>query len=183
MAVKIGGLPLDGTDYEAADENWRETSVRVGAFAYRGDGTAVLIGGTGHDAGALLEDRAFTRVGVDVNAYVRDLNFLAGFVRGRDTLAEYEEMTGAHEPEFQGLDAFTYRAWFAEADYVFMPWLHGAMRYEWLDPANSEAPTFERIVPNVTALLRANVKAYVEYQRDLGASDNYLLLGGLQFAF
>ena len=183
VAVKVGGLPFDGTGYEASDENWRERSASIGAFAYRGDGTGALVRGTGHHADELLEDRTFKRVGVDVNAYVRDLNVKAGFVRGRDTLVEYEETAGAHEPEFTGEDDYTYRAWFAEADYVFMPWLHGAMRYEWLDPANSEAPTFERIVPNVTALLRANVKAYVEYQRDVGAGDNYLLLGGLQFAF
>lgn len=183
VAVKIGGLPFDGTGYEASDENWREQSASIGVFAYRGDGTGVRVRGTGHHADELLEDRTFTRVGVDVNAYFRDLNVKAGFVRGRDTLAEYEEMAGAHELEFTGEDEYTYRAWFAEADYVFMPWLHGAMRYEWLDPANAEAPTFERIVPNLTALVRANVKAYVEYQRDMGASDNYLLLGGLQFAF
>ena len=197
VAVKIGGLSLDGADYDAPDENWRETSIKIGAFAYRGDGTNVLIGGTGHDANALLEDRTFTRVGVDVNAFVRDLNLVAGFVRGRDTLAGYEEIVGGHDEseddhgdtdgapdlEFTGEDDFTYHTWFAEADYVFMPWLHGAVRYEWLDPANADAPRFERLVPNLTALVRANVKAYVEYQRNLGASDNYLLLGGLQFAF
>ena len=200
VAVKIGGLPLDGADYEASDKNWREKSLRIGVFGYRGDGTGTRVGGTGHHADELLEDREFTRVGVDVNAYFQDLNFLAGFVRGRDALATYEVMAGhghdegeegdehgegeeAGEAEFVAEAGYTYRAWFAEADYVFMPWLHGAMRYEWLDPANSRAPTLERIVPNLTALVRANVKAYVEYQRDVGAGDNYLLLGGLQFAF
>jgi hypothetical protein len=64
-----------------------------------------------------------------------------------------------------------------------MPWLHGALRYEWLRPANADAPDFKRIIPNLTALVRANVKAYLEYQRDLGAGDNFTLLGALRFVF
>ncbi|MEX2662309.1 MAG: hypothetical protein WD227_10270 [Vicinamibacterales bacterium] len=186
VAFKIGGLPLDGEGFTPSDKNWQERSLTLGVFAYRGDGSGVLARGQGHHADELIEDRTFTRVGFDVSVFFQDLNLLAGMVRGRDTLAEYEEMAGHGdevEVEFTGEDDFTYRTWFVEADYVAKPWLHGALRYEWLDPANQRQPSFKRIVPNVTALIRANVKAYFEYQRNLGENDDYVVIGGLRFAF
>jgi hypothetical protein len=38
-------------------------------------------------------------------------------------------------------------------------------------------------VANITALIRANVKAYAEYQQDLNESKNYVFLLGMDFAF
>lgn len=185
LAYKIGGLALDGEGYIPSDRSWQEKSLRVGFFAYRGDGAGILfpekMEAMGEMESRLVEDRLFTRLGVDASLFFQDANILAGYVRGRDRLAEYtvERNTTA----LRELGAFTYHTWFAEGDYVLMPWLHGALRYEWLRPARDDAADFKRIVPNVTALVRANVKAYVEYQRDLGARDNYLLLSGLRFAF
>lgn len=185
VAYKLGGLAFDGTGYTPSEKNWRERSVTIGVFAYRGDGTGLLTRGEGHHADELLEDRSFTRIGFDVSAFFDDLNLVAGLVRGRDTLAEYEETTDEHgtETEFVEEADFTYRTWFVEADYVALPWLHGGLRYEWLDPANQRTPDFKRIVPNVTALIRANVKAYFELQRELGDSDDYVVLGAVRFAF
>jgi hypothetical protein len=57
------------------------------------------------------------------------------------------------------------------------------VRYEWLDPANKDAPNFKRIVPNLTVLVRANVKAYLEYQRNLDENDDYALLAGMRVLF
>lgn len=190
IAYKFFGLPFDGEGYTPSDKNWRERSLRIGVFGYRGDGSGVLfpgMEGSQEDMAGLdgsnqfLEDRTFTRVGFDLNAYYQDLNVIAGFVRGRDTLAEYMADADTNMPLRVG--DFTYRTWFAEADYVLYPWLHGALRYEWLDPANADAPTFKRIVPNLTALIRANVKAYLEYQRRVGTGNGYVLLGGVRFAF
>ena len=179
VAYKIGGLALDGDGYTPSEKNWREKSLQVGLFAYRGDGTEIFFP-AGED-NRLLEDRTFTRVGFDANLFLQDLNVITGYTRGRDTLAAYATVNDALKLQQQG--DFTYHTWFTEGDYVLMPWLHGAVRYEWLRPAREDTPDFKRIVPNLTALIRANVKAYFEYQRDLGASDNYLAFGALRFAF
>ena len=179
VAYKIGGLALDGDGYAPSEKNWQERSLRLGLFAYRGDGTAIFSPVAESDRS--LEDRKFVRSGFDANLFFQNLNLIGGFVRGRDTLAEYEQRANAR-PLLE-LGDFTYHTWFAEGDYVVMPWLHGAARYEWLRPAREGEPDFKRIVPNLTALIRANVKAYVEYERDLGASDNYLLEAALRFAF
>ncbi len=190
VAYKFGGLPFDGEGYVPSDKNWREKSLRIAAFGYRGDGSAIFFpveahGGEsameGDEESRLLEDRTFTRIGFDMSFSFRDLNVIAGYVRGRDRLAEYESEGGLRELRAQA--DFTYRTWFAEGDYVLMPWLHGALRYEWLRPAREGAADFKRLVPNLTALIRANVKASIEYQRDLGERDDYLVLANLRVAF
>ena len=113
--------------------------------------------------------------------YIQDLNLVAGYVHGRDTLATYEVENDVRSPHEKG--KFSYDAWFVEGNYVFYPWLQGALRYEWLRPARQGAPDFKRITPNLTALIRANVKALIQYERDLGESDDYVLLANLRFAF
>ncbi len=176
VAYKIGGLAFDGDGYVESDKNWREVSLRLGFFGYRGDAEDVFFQGTGHHAGNLLEDPRFNRFGFDANLFVQDLNLMAGFVRGEDTIVEYRS-TGPRESDF------IFKAWYLQGDYVILPWLHGSTRYEWLDPGNQNAPDFKRIVPHVTALIRANVKTYLEYQRNLDDNDDYVLLGGLRVLF
>ena len=196
VGYKFGGLSLDGEDYVESSKNWRETSLRVGAFGYRGDGEGPLIRGTGHHGGSsFAEDKNFTRAGVDVNVYWRDLNLIAGFVRGRDTIALFElheeehgeegEHVETEELELRFEESFTYKGWFTELDYVFLPWLHGGFRYEWLDPPSPGRESFERVTVNGTALVRANVKALIEYQRNIGGAevDDYMFLWRLRFAF
>jgi hypothetical protein len=179
VAYKIGGLALDGEGYVPSDKNWSERSAQIGAFAYRGNGRGIFL--PGDSDAQVLEDRTFYRYGANVNIYLQDLNVIAGYVHGRDTLATYDVLD--ETPIFNEKGNFTYKAWFAEGDYVIRPWLHGAVRYEWLRPAHEGAPDFKRITPNLTALIRANVKAYVEYQRNLGESDDYTLVADLRFAF
>jgi hypothetical protein len=205
VGYKFGGLSLDGEEYEPSDKGWRENSIRVGAFGYRGEGDGILFAGSGHHGGSFAMDEEFTRLGFDVNVYLRDLNVIAGFVRGRDRLAVFEthvedehgeadehaEEEDEHAEEGEGdlvledVGDFTYKAWFVEADYVFYPWLHGGFRYEWLDPSDTRRPAFERVTVNVSVLVRANVKAFLEYQRNTGGGDrdDYLLRGVLRFAY
>jgi hypothetical protein len=173
-AFKIGGLPWDGEGYVASDKNWSELSMQVGVFGYRGNGKNIFF--SGGDEGNLLEDRIFTRLGVDANLYIESLNLIAGYAHGEDEIANYVGTVS-------DVGKFRYNTWFIEGDYVLLPWLQPAVRYEWLDPGNKEAPKFERIVPNVTALIRANVKAYLEYQRNVGENDDYALLAGLRVLF
>jgi len=174
VAFKIGGLPYDGEGYVASDKNWSELSLQLGAFVYQGYGRNVFF--SGDEADSLLEDRSFTRLGVDANLYIKDLNLIAGYVNGRDEIAHYLE-------EGTDVGKYIYNTWFVEGDYVLLPWLQPAFRYEWLDPANADAPKFQRIVPNVTALIRANVKAYAEYQRNVEESDDYTMLAGVRLLF
>lgn len=198
---KFGGLSLDGEgeDYQAGAKNWREKSVRVGVFAYEGDGEGLLFQGTGHHASEFLEDRDFSRVGVDVNAFIQDVNLIFGYVEGEDSLAEYTSLVDEHGEEdehgdehadeggliFEEVDDFEYDAWFGEVDVVFFPWLHAGVRYEFLDPSNTNREDFERFTMNLTALIRANVKAFVEYQEDTGGDldGNYQIKGVVRFAF
>jgi len=186
IAYKLGGLALDGEGFVPSDKNWAEKSFELGAFAYRGNGRDIFFPAHHMESGDtadehVLEDQTFYRVGVDANIYVQDLNVVAGYVHGRDTLALYEVMDETRALHESG--PFTYDAWFVEGDYVIWPWLHGAIRYEWLRPANEEAPDFKRVTPNLTALIRANVKALVQYERDLGESDDYTFLANVRFAF
>lgn len=173
-AFKIGGLPYDGEGYVAGDKNWSELSLQLGAFVYQGFGRNIFF--SGDEADTTLEDRNFTRVGVDTNVYLKDLNMIAGYVHGRDEIAEYVDSV----PD---VNTYTYNTWFLEGDYVLLPWLHPGVLYEWLEPADSEAPNFKRVVPKLTALIRANVKTSLEYQRNTGENDDYAVIGTLRVLF
>jgi hypothetical protein len=178
LTYKLGGLAPDGEGYVPSGKNWREKSLTVGLFGYRGDGEGIIF--PGESPGENIEDRRFNRIGFDTSLFFQDLNLVTGYVRGRDTLAK---IIAGQDEGGDGEETFTYDAWFAEAEYVVLPWLHGALRYELLHPADTGAANFKRVVPHVTALIRANVRAYLKYRRDLGESDDYQLLTSLRFAF
>lgn len=188
ISYKLGGLALDGDGYVASDKNWREMSFEIGVYGYRGDGKGVFFPAHHEEEPAMepeamheVEDTSFHRIGFDANLFLQDFNLITSYVRGTDNLSTY----AVEDDESSLVESrdHSYDAWFIEGDYVIWPWLHGALRYEWLKPALEGAPDFKRIVPNVTALIRANVKAYIEYQRNLGESDDYALLTSVRFAF
>jgi hypothetical protein len=72
---------------------------------------------------------------------------------------------------------------FTQADYLFYPWRQGSFRYETVTPADRSVPSLRTGVFNASALIRANVKAMVEYQRDLREGGNHSLNALLRFAF
>jgi hypothetical protein len=193
VAYKFGGMALDGSNadtYTTNPKNWQEKSLRVGAFAYRGDGSDQFLAGESHEEGpVLIEDRHFSRVGFDVSAFYKDLNLFGAFVRGKDDLGvfapdeEDPEEPGELHADHSG--EFVYEAWFVELDAVLhWPWLHGAGRYERVNlPNEEEAGTWERGVVSATALVRANVKTTVEYAWDLNESKNHDFWIGLGIAF
>jgi hypothetical protein len=76
-----------------------------------------------------------------------------------------------------------YYSWFVQADYVFYPWLQGAARYEEVTPGDRSVPSQRTCVFNVSGLVRANIKAVAEYQRDLREGNNHSLNLILRFAF
>jgi hypothetical protein len=133
-----------------------------------------------------IEDESFTRYGADFHWYYKNLHLFGVYVQGEDTLRIYDPQAWADHPGTlvpHEKGTFDYETFFVEADFVFLPWLHGAFRYEYLDPANQLAQEFEWGTANLTALIRANVKAYVEVQQDLNNSKNYAVIAALDFAF
>ena len=62
-------------------------------------------------------------------------------------------------------------------------WLHGVARYESVDLPREGTENWERGTFAVTALVRANLKTFVEYSRDLNDSRNHSLWLGSTIAF
>ena len=180
---KFGGMGLDGdTGGQAAvpAKNWRDNSLRLGVFTYRGDGSQINFPVT--TAAGLqtnIQDGHFLRTGIYANVFFQDLNVYGVYLHGTDSLSVFDATTSAlmHaiEPD--------YHAWFTQADYVIYPWLQAGFRYETLTPADPSVPSHRAAVANVSALVRANVKAMFEYQRDLREGQNHSLNGLLRFGF
>ena len=178
---KIGGMGLDGYTGTAPipDKNWRDNSLRVGLFAYRGDGSHIDFpvpadDGTTQD----LQDLHFVRTGVYASVFYQDLNVFGAYLHGTDSLqlfADGAPLGTVLEPD--------YHAWFTQADYLFYPWLQGTVRYERLTPGDRTVPTLKTGVFSMSALVRANVKAMLEYQRDLRQGENHSLNALIRFAF
>ena len=75
-----------------------------------------------------------------------------------------------------------FNAWFAQADYVIKPPFQASLRYEHLRVADPSVPSIKALNANFTFLVRANIKAMLEYHRDLRESQNYSLATVLRFA-
>lgn len=178
---KIGGMGLDGYmgGMEAPDKNWRDDSLRLGAFVYRGDGRGINFESVEDEASINIQDDRFLRTGFFASAYWRDLNVFGAYVHGTDTLRQFSPDSA----EFLGEVKPSYHAWFAQADYVFYPWLLGSIRYETLTPGDRDVESLRTGTASVSALVRANVKAMLEYQRDLREAENHSLNAILRFAF
>ncbi len=181
LDYKFGGMGLDGDmgGREAPAENWRDDSVRVGVFVYRGDGSGINYPVPFDDSTVNLQDAHFLRTGVYASAYFRDLNVFGAYVHGSDTIQQFNPDSGA----FLGQGQPTYDSAFVQADYVIYPWLMASARYETVKVGDPSVPSLRSGVFNLSALIRANVKAMVEYQRDLRTGENHSLNALIRFAF
>jgi hypothetical protein len=181
LDYKVGGMGLDGDLGGKAPpaQNWRDNSLRVGAFVYRGDAGGIDFPVTDALGNALnIQDQHFLRVGAYASLFFQDLNVFGAFLHGTDQLAQFDT-TGASVAVVQP----NYRAWFVQGDYVILPWLQGTGRYETVDNGDPSVTSIRLGVINVSALIRANVKAMIEYQRDLREGRNHSLNGLVRFAF
>jgi hypothetical protein len=179
---KIGGMGFDGDmgGKEAPDKNWRDDSLRLGVFAYRGNASGVNFPFTDEAGTAInVQDAHFLRTGFFASAYWRDLNVFGAYVHGKDTLRQYDGTSGDFLTEIEP----PYDSWFVQADYVVYPWLLAAARYETVTPGDTTVQSLRTGVFSVSGLIRANVKAMVEYQRDLREGANHSLDVLLRFAF
>lgn len=178
---KIGGMGLDGDTggQPIPEKNWRDNSVRVGVFVYRGDASGIDFPVTDNGLDRNIQDLHFVRTGVFASVFYQDLNVYGAYLHGSDSLQISDPATaalvGTIEPD--------YHAWFTQADYLIYPWLQATARYETLTPADPGVQSIRIGTFNVSALIRANVKAMVEYQRDLREGDNHSLNALLRFAF
>jgi hypothetical protein len=178
---KFGGMGLDGYTGGAAlpEKNWRDNSLRVGAFTYRGDGKNIDFGLMSVEGEPQhLQDLHFLRTGFYASAYYQDLNVFGAYLHGTDSLQLFDEAGPLSD-----VVSPSYNAWFAQADYLFYPWLQGTGRYETLTPGDRTVPTLKTGVFNLSALIRANVKAMVEYQRDFRQGQNHSFNALVRFAF
>lgn len=149
VGVKIGGMGLDGSGGEEADElaiadNYVDDAVTLGVYAYSGVSTLA----TSATPPVAFRNK-FTRFGLDARVNHGRTYFLAGIARGED---KNPYNTGAKDVEST--------PWFIEADRVFKPWLIGVLRYERLEIDGK--PNLTQVVPNVTFLARANVRLSLE---------------------
>ena len=177
---KIGGIGLDGDTggQPIPEKNWRDNSLRLGVFAYRGDASRIPFTITAVDAEVAIEDRHFLRTGIYASFFLGDLNVFGVYLRGTDALTVADEagtLLHAIEPD--------YHAWFTQADYMIYPWLQASGRYETVTPGAHEVPSIRIGTFDVSALVRANVKLMVEYQRDLRLTDNHSLKALFRFGF
>jgi len=179
---KFGGMGLDGETFgkQTSEKNWRDDSVRLGAFVYHGNASDVSFPFTDDTGAAInLRDAHFTRWGFFGSVYFKDLNVFGAYLHGTDTLQQY----AADGTTFVSQAEPSYNSWFLHADYVIYPWLHAAARYEELSPADTSVLSTRVGTFNFSALIRANVKAILEYQRDLREGTNHSLDAVLRVAF
>ncbi len=179
---KFGGMGLDGDTggKPLPAENWREKSLRVGAFGFTGNGTDVLFDVTDQAGSAFkMQDVHYGRVGVYASAYYGDLNVFGVYVHGTDKLQQLNpgDLSLVNET------SHPYDAWVAEGDYVIRPPFQVSLRYEHLSPGDTQAPSLKFLNANFSFLIRANVKAMVEYRDDLQNSGNWALNTIFRIAF
>jgi hypothetical protein len=173
------GLDGDTTGVHLPPENWREKSLRIGVLGYTGDGRDVTYDVTDDAGNAFkMQDRRYNRYGVFASWYFDDLNVFGVALHGTDRLQLLDDETLA------GINETTrsYDAWFVQADYVIRPPFQVSARYENLRVADPTVPSIRVLNANFSLLIRANIKAMLEYHRDLRNSQNYTLATVLRFA-
>jgi hypothetical protein len=179
---KIGGMGLDGdtTGVQMPPENWKENSLRVGVLGYTGNGKNVDFPVTDSLGNPFnMQDLRYNRYGVYASWYWGSLNVFGAAVHGTDRLQLRDPDSGVPLDE----TTRTYDAWFAQADYVITPPFQASLRYENLRVADPTVPSIRTLNANFSFLARANIKAMLEYNRDLRESQNYTLSTVLRFAY
>ena len=116
VMVKLGGMRLDGVEENRAvpvnPQPWRDNSVSVGAFAYKGNALV------GIDTNAV--ENAFTMIGGEVNAWYDRFNLFGSVASRKDN----NPFLGFKDK------AVSTTVGFGELDVVAFPWLIPCVRYE-----------------------------------------------------
>ncbi len=147
-SYKLGGLGIFGSGADQTlkqTQNWRDDSVTLGGYYYRGTTGAFVDLGLGEEY--FNDANTFYRSGVTVDAWFRDLNIIGGYQLNSDRLEDGRRFN-------VGITTL-------EADYVLpWPWIQPAIRFEAVNPDFTTG--FHRTTLSTTFLLRANVLMTVE---------------------
>lgn len=152
VAVKLGGLPLDGFQAEELTslkqtDNWADNSLTIGAYAYSGNYLAA------NDV-----DNDFRRFGFDLHGNYNRFDLFAGAIFGTDDNPS-GLLTGTTKEK-----ELTSTAWFVEGQYLLYPWLIGSLRVGGASSKqnDNDIDKFTIISPNITILARPNVRFTLE---------------------
>ena len=158
LAYKFGGRPFDGTSAGGGGamgggEPWRDDSVILSLFAYKGTGTIRIAG--------LEREDDFWRFGPGLKWKHKDFALNVGYILGHN-----EDPYGP-----LGSKSVDSRSWFIETEYFVFPWLTTTARYEGLSldldsgiPGLFIQPNQDRtrLILSTKALIRANVALIFE---------------------
>ncbi len=143
-SYKLGGFGVVGSRDESdvldATNSYAEKSLAVGAFEYRGTRDPEIAG---------FDNDGFTRSGEKMDIYYGKLNLYGAIVRGRDVLQ-------GSPPETIKSSAF-----FAEADYMALPWVMPLIRFEKTSFSDGRRDVMTA-VPAVNLAIRANIRLEIE---------------------
>lgn len=141
-SYKIGGLGVFGggaTESLTQTNNWRDDSLTLGGYYYRGTTGAFI--GNEEEEEFLNSGNHFYRAGVTADWWFKDLNVFAAYQYNHDRLRDRRE--------------FNAKLFMVEGSYVLpWPWIIPAVRFESVDP--SFGRSFNRTTLSATILLRAN---------------------------
>ena len=156
LAYKFGGRAFDGSLSEGeaglgGAEPWRDNSVTLALFGYRGTETV--------HAGDVETEDDFWRVGPGIRWKHNDWVLNVGYAFGQN-----DDPYGAF-----GTESVDSHAWFVEGEYFVFPWLVTTCRYEGMkvdldSGIFDEDPDAElqRLIVSAKALIRANLSLIAE---------------------
>lgn len=145
VTYKIGGHGVVGPRDEITEpekvKEYRESSLSVGVFAYKGKGQPPIIPGIAEDG--------FSHRGIKIDAWIKNVNIFGAVVRGED------ELRGS------SLRKIRTSAIMVEADYPVLPWVMPLFRFEKTNDSDGRRSVIQ-MVPAVNLLVRANVRVLAE---------------------
>jgi hypothetical protein len=142
-SYKIGGLGVFGSGASSTlqqTHNWRDDSLTLGGYFYRGTTVAFL----DRPAGEVFDNSGnrFYKTGVTLDWWFKDMNIFGGYQLSHDRLKDGRIAK-------VGIST-------AEANYVLpWPWIQPAVREEIVKP--DFGPSFNRTTLSATVLIRANM--------------------------
>jgi hypothetical protein len=166
LTYKIGGLgEIGGTEGQASQSSafYEDNSVTLGGFV-----------SSGREGADLFADREKLATWAGTLDAWHGRAILNAAVFGMNSKIAGDDRKGV--------------AWYAQGQYVVYPWLIGLARYESTRPLELEGTDAQTtIIPAVVTMIRANVKATLEYRRpisnyDLRKADEEGLTAKLDFA-
>ena len=156
LAYKFGGVAFDGTLPGGPSEEEESGELPAPTLSQE---TSLILGVSGYggkprvEVGGLSFDQDIFRVGVDARLSLQKFALQGHYVMGEDENAF----------NVPGQDDLFSHAYYVEASYAALPWLYPAARYEPFNVEEVSEDRIQRVVLNLTALLRANVRTSVEY--------------------